>query len=104
MGPLAKAHCFCLVLLFSQCANDSKPAVWNAGLVDSSVMQGARDWQFARGIIHLPSPYSYDACDNRPRETSGEVKEDCLLELREALCKTKMDFAALTDHDSSLAD
>lgn len=57
----------------------------------------------ARGIVHLHSPYSHDACDNDPRP-GGAPNEPCLAHLREALCTTKIDYANLTDHDDTMAD
>lgn len=57
-----------------------------------------------RGIVHLHSPYSHDACDGEPRDAAGVPDEMCLQDLRAALCTTRMDFAALTDHDASMAD
>ncbi|MGE3767134.1 MAG: hypothetical protein AB7L94_33075 [Kofleriaceae bacterium] len=57
----------------------------------------------ARGIVHLHSPYSHDACDNDPRP-GGTPNEPCLEHLREALCTTKIDYANLTDHDDTMAD
>ena len=32
----------------------------------------------ARGIVHLHSPYSHDACDGMPRDASGAPNEPCL--------------------------
>ncbi len=62
----------------------------------------------ARGIIHLHSPYSHDACDGMPRDLTmipgGPINEPCLADLRAALCTTHVDYAALTDHDGSMAD
>lgn len=59
----------------------------------------------ARGIIHLHSPHSHDACDGDPRPgPNGEIDETCLSHLREALCATRVDYAALTEHDDSMAD
>jgi hypothetical protein len=76
---------------------------WQPGLPPSSVMGEPRGMQRARGIIHLHSPYSHDACDGDPRPGGG-VDEACLADLRAALCTTRMDYAALTDHDDSMAD
>lgn len=76
---------------------------WDRGLPPSSVLAAPRGLQAARGIIHLHSPYSHDACDGEPRP-GGAVDEDCLADLRAALCTTRMDYAALTDHDDSMAD
>ena len=57
----------------------------------------------ARGIVHLHSPYSHDACDDDPRP-GGAPNEPCLAHLRDALCTTKIDYANLTDHDDTMAD
>jgi hypothetical protein len=57
----------------------------------------------ARGIVHLHSPYSHDACDGDPRP-GGVPNEPCLAHLRDALCTTKIDYANLTDHDDTMAD
>lgn len=57
-----------------------------------------------RGIVHLHSPYSHDACDGQPRDAAGTVNEPCLANLRAALCTTRIGYAALTDHDASMAD
>ena len=60
----------------------------------------------ARGIVHLHSPYSHDACDGHPRDPLplGTPNEPCLTDLRTALCTDHIDFAALTDHGTSMAD
>jgi len=40
-----------------------------------------------------------------PRDKTTNVpNEPCLQDLRAALCTTRIDFAALTDHDGSMAD
>jgi len=58
----------------------------------------------ARGIVHLHSPYSHDACDGMPRDATGAPNEPCLADLRRAVCADHIDFAAFTDHDASMAD
>ncbi|MDB4952627.1 MAG: uncharacterized protein JWO36_196 [Myxococcales bacterium] len=79
--------------------------VWVKTLPDASVMGTWRGLVPARGIVHLHSPYSHDACDNKPRDAStGAPNEPCLADLRSALCADKIDYAALTDHDASMAD
>ncbi len=81
------------------------PPAWRADLPPSEVMGVRRGLTPARGIIHLHSPYSHDACDGQPRdEASGAVDEACLDDLRAALCTTRQAYAALTDHDASMAD
>jgi hypothetical protein len=59
----------------------------------------------ARGIVHLHSPFSHDACDGMPRDPGTNVaNEPCLQSLRAALCTDRIDYAALTDHDDTMAD
>src|SRR5688500_5543410 len=79
---------------------------WRMDLPPSSEMGARRGLEPARGIIHLHSPYSHDACDGQPRgdDETGPIDEDCLADLRAGLCTTRMDFAALTDHDVTMAD
>lgn len=59
-----------------------------------------RVWQ--RGIIHLHSPISHDACDNNGMP-DGVVDESCLDDQRTALCATQMDYAFMTDHPDQAA-
>ncbi len=79
---------------------------WRMDLAPTSEMGAPRGLEAARGIIHLHSPYSHDACDGQPRADgeTGAIDEDCLADLRAGLCTTRMDFAALTDHDATMAD
>jgi hypothetical protein len=79
------------------------PAKWQKDLPEAREIWDARGLVGARGIVHLHSPYSHDACDNNPRP-GGAPDEQCLADLRAALCTTRIDFAALTDHDDTMAD
>jgi hypothetical protein len=101
------------LLLLAACGDDGTPGVkeppaWEKGLPEARVIGerwGARGLTAARGIVHLHSPFSHDACDGKPRdENTGVPNEPCLQDLRAALCTTRIDFAALTDHDASMAD
>ena len=85
---------------------DAALPVWDKTLPEASVMGVRRGLTPARGIIHLHSPYSHDACDNMPRNPLplGTVNEPCLQDLRLALCADHIDFAALTDHDDTMSD
>jgi len=56
-----------------------------------------------RGIIHLHSVYSHDACDGKPM-FQGKPNEACLQHLRQGLCDTAQDFAMLTDHATHMAE
>src|SRR5262249_12158523 len=78
---------------------------WSKTLPPATVMGERRGLVPARGIVHLHSPYSHDACDNQPRDPATKApNEACLDDLRTALCADQIDFAALTDHDDTMAD
>jgi hypothetical protein len=77
---------------------------WPRGLDPTAklypVRRGLRD---VRGIIHLHSAFSHDACDGNPLP-SGVPAEPCHHELLQGLCATHQDFVFLTDHDTSFSD
>lgn len=103
---------WCIVLgLLTACGGDdvvvdSGPQLpaWEKRLPPATELGARRGLTPARGIVHLHSPFSHDACDGKPRDATGVPNEPCLLDLRAALCATRIDFAALTDHDDSMAD
>jgi hypothetical protein len=107
---------WCLALgVLAACGDDAGPApdapdaatalpAWDKGLPPATVMGAHRGLTPARGIVHLHSPYSHDACDGMPRDADGVPDEPCLQDLRAGLCATHIDFAALTDHDDTMAD
>ncbi|MBK9032777.1 MAG: hypothetical protein IPL61_16160 [Myxococcales bacterium] len=81
------------------------PPAWQPGLPAAATMGARRGLTPVRGIIHLHSPFSHDACDGNPRPgPGGEIDETCLAHLRAALCTLHIGYAALTDHDASMAD
>jgi hypothetical protein len=104
--------CLLVACLAAACGDDAGgvpdanplPA-WDRELPSSADVLGMRRGLTpVRGIIHLHSPYSHDACDGKPRENeTGPIDEECLADLRAALCDLRVDFAALTDHDGSMA-
>ncbi len=106
----AAAPWLALALAVAGCGDDGAappdatalPA-WQPGLPPAAVMGVRRGLTPARGIIHLHSAYSHDACDGNPRP-GGVPDEVCITRLRAALCATRMDHAALTDHDATMAD
>lgn len=91
--------------LAAGCGDDAAPKLpdWDRTLPEASVMGVRRGLTPARGIVHLHSPYSHDACDGMPRP-GGLPDEACLADLRAALCTDHIDFANLTDHDDTMAD
>src|SRR5438445_9308455 len=95
-----------LVILAACSGTPAALPTWVKTLPDASAMGGWRGLVPARGIVHLHSPYSHDACDNMPRDPLplGVPNETCLDDLRSALCAEKIDYAALTDHNTSMGD
>ena len=71
-----------------------------AGLPDAPSPSGLLE---ARGVIHLHSVYSHDGCDSKGL-VNGVPDATCLKQLRDAICASKLDFAALTDHPAYMAD
>jgi hypothetical protein len=96
------------VAVLAACGSSTKPQLpeWQKTLPPASVIATGMDRGLvpARGIVHLHSPYSHDACDGMPRDASGVPNEPCLDHLRAALCADQIDYAALTDHDDTMAD
>lgn len=80
--------------------------VWQRTLAptrDLELAPRARGFAVVRGIIHLHSPYSHDACDNNP-QPGGQLNAPCLAHLRLGLCQTRQDFAMLTDHATHMTE
>ena len=96
-----------LLGLVCACGGSSTPPLpdWDKSLPEASVMGAPRGFERKRGIVHLHSPYSHDSCDNMPRDPVTKApNEPCLGDLRAALCIDHIDYAALTDHDDTMAD
>lgn len=71
------------------------PIAWDHGQPElNRQVRGLRE---IRAIVHLHSHWSHDACDGDP-QPEGVPDEDCLADLRYALCTTRIDVAFLTDH------
>lgn len=62
-----------------------------------------KTYPYVRGIVHLHSIYSHDACDGNPR-IEGKKNEPCLQRLRSALCENTIDLVFLTEHRSLMAE
>lgn len=95
-----------LVCLLAGCpAPDAAEPVapWTPGeAVDTAelpVVRGMRDY---RGIVHLHSYFSHDACDGHERPEFTDAQ--CLVHLREGICRTKQDYIYLTDHPAYFYD
>lgn len=75
---------------------------WTRGPVPTAELAVVRDRATRRGIVHLHSPWSHDACDGEPL-VDGAPDPDCLADLRAGLCDAGIDVAWLTDHPTHAA-
>ncbi len=73
------------------------PVDWTRGAVDTSRLELVRGKATRRGIVHLHSPWSHDACDGEGI-INGAADPACLADLRMGLCDAGIDVAWLTDH------
>jgi len=87
-------------------AAPTQAPAWSKEATPSAAVGPRRGLTPVRSIVHLHSPFSHDACDGKPRGDSelGPIDQSCLNDLRAGLCAARIDLAALTDHDGSLAD
>ncbi|MCX7944725.1 MAG: hypothetical protein N2746_09490 [Deltaproteobacteria bacterium] len=76
---------------------------WDPGLPSTDLIEEVRGYKIARVIIHAHSVYSHDGCDGNSVE-NGNPEEDCVLQLRDAICKLNLNGIFMTDHAGSLAD
>jgi hypothetical protein len=72
---------------------------WNPSTkLDSSALPPVRGLLDLRGLIHEHSVHSHDACDNEPRDESGNIDEQCFRDFHDGMCQSRHDFVMLTDH------
>ena len=79
--------------------DDTGPWYDPTWVVPMRVLPDIRGFHSIRGIVHAHSWYSHDACDSDPVGNT-----ECLMQMREAFCRTQQDFIMLTDHASYFAD
>ncbi len=78
--------------------DDTTGPYWEpSSVVPIDVYPTMRGYTVQRGIVHIHSVYSHDACDNLPF-IGGEPNGPCLAQLRKAICDTNQQFVMLTDH------
>lgn len=62
-----------------------------------------RGLTWARGLIHMHSVHSHDACDGEPKP-DGVPDQTCLARFRAAACHNRFDFILLTDHPGTFEE
>ncbi|MFO0599651.1 MAG: hypothetical protein U0228_30370 [Myxococcaceae bacterium] len=80
------------------------PPTWAPGTVlPLPKTPNARGLIELRGLVHVHSIYSHDACDGAPHDDAGVYNQPCLADFRRGACTTADDFFFLTDHGDSFA-
>jgi hypothetical protein len=78
----------------------------NVPLPDSSAPPGppahAGRYAEAKGVLHVHSVYSHDACDGHGLDDAGVPNAPCLADLRAAPCNVGLQFVNLTDHPAHM--
>jgi len=70
---------------------------------DTATLTSPPGFVFARGLIHMHSVHSHDACDGDPKP-GGAPNAPCLADLRAAVCRSRLDYMLLTDHPDSFTE
>ena len=82
-----------------------QPPTWAPGTVLPLERQpNARGLIELRGLVHVHSIYSHDACDGEPHDGNGVYNQPCLADFRAGACASQDDFFFLTDHGDSFRD
>ncbi len=99
-----------LLLVFSSCPKNEEvptppPTPWRPGvMLPQPHTVNARGYVELRGLVHVHSVYSHDACDGAPHDGNGVYDAQCLADFRRGACQTGDDFFFLTDHGDSFRD
>ncbi|PZR09297.1 MAG: hypothetical protein DI536_22205 [Archangium gephyra] len=98
-----------LLVLVVGCTKVEEPMApvtpWSPGvMLTQSHAVNARGFVELRGLIHVHSIYSHDACDGAPHDDNGVYDATCLEDFRRGACQTGDDFFFLTDHGDSFRD
>ena len=94
------------IMVMNSCRESApnQKQTWRPGTVyPASVLGSRRGYTILRGIIHLHTVYSHDACDGHPF-INGQPNQACYNDFRNAICKTKDDFIMITDHPSNMVN
>lgn len=75
---------------------------WSRDAVPAAALPAVRGQVTRRGIVHLHTPWSHDACDGDGL-IDGQPDPACLDALRDGLCAAGIDVAWVTDHPSHAA-
>lgn len=101
---------FALTLATAGCGNDTSgvetvgtPTPEPATPTPAPTPEPEPMWVEMRGVVHVHSPFSHDACDGDGLP-GGLPDALCLEDLRTSICGAGLRFVALTDHPSFMQD
>jgi len=99
----------CCIALAAGCGSDDGGGAtvddtpWAPGIAFRTSNEISEDgFLDRRGLIHMHSYYSHDACDDMPI-VDGVRDEVCFDDLRRGICQTRHDFIMFTDHPSDFS-
>lgn len=95
---------FLSFVVWSSCAGrcSSLRSFDTSGLPDTLSLDAPAGYEWKRVLIHMHSPFSYDACDKNPNRPDGFVNQECLAHFRSALCEQRVDWVFVTDHPKNM--
>lgn len=73
-------------------------------LPPSDTLWAPRGYRVARGLIHMHSVFSHDACDGEPLAEDGTPNAACHARFRAGMCHNRHDFVLMTDHPDSVEE
>lgn len=102
-------HALFLGLVLVACGKPVAPPVLPAPWTPGTALRldrapTARGYVELRGLVHVHSIYSHDACDGAPHDDAGVYNQRCLEDFRQGVCASQDDFFFLTDHGTSFSD
>lgn len=74
------------------------PEPYPVGLPPTDQLGRPHGFHIARGVLHVHSVFSHDACDGQPVLEDGAPNESCLEQFRHALCADRIDVAMMSEH------
>ena len=73
------------------------------GLVNTLELGTVRGFHYERVITHFHTPYSFDACDSKGKNSDGSINLACLHDIKTAICNNHINLTFNTDHVNFVA-
>jgi hypothetical protein len=100
--PISRSTTYSCVTLTCIAISACRPS-YNNNLPSAQSLGSPRNYQIARSLNHMHSPYSWDACDKKGL-VNGQPDPICLQHLKDAFCTNRFDFVFMTDHPDNMTN